>query len=63
MGLITIKEFAERHKVSVQAVRAKGFKTVVKYGKTLISDSVKYEPRACYDKGRKPKRKTNSKNK
>lgn len=53
MTLISLKEFAELHNVSVQAVRAKGFKTVIKYGKKLISDKTKYTPRACEEKGRK----------
>lgn len=46
MTLITLKEFAKLKKVSVQAVRAKGFKTVKKYGKELISDKTDYTPRA-----------------
>lgn len=53
--LITIQEFAKMHKVSIQAVRAKGFKTIEKYGKTLINDKTKYIP--IRGRGRKPAKK------
>jgi len=59
MTLITLTEFAKLHNVSVQAVRAKNFKTIEKYGKKLISDKTKYEP--VRGRGRKPSKTTKRK--
>lgn len=53
MALITLKQFAALHNVSIQAVRAKGFKTVEKHGVKLINDKTKYTP--IRGRGRKAK--------
>ncbi len=52
MALITLQEFAKKHKTSIQAIRyrvspdrKKPLKTVEKYGKTLIDDRIKFNRR------------------
>ena len=48
MALITIKEFAEKHEVTRQAIeaaiKAGSLKTKKKFGVTVISEKAKYEP-------------------
>lgn len=48
MALITIKQFAEKHKVTRQAIeyaiKSGKLKAKEKFGVTVISDKAKYEP-------------------
>lgn len=59
MTLITLQQFADLHNVSIQAVRAKGFKTVEKFGIKLIDNKTKYTP--IRGRGRKPVKKKGAK--